>query len=77
MNYLNESIEEEEGLMFKTVRIFIGSHEHFDAQDIVKEGLYKIITTIDNVNRTYYYKDRVETSKERILHEERIKSLRR
>jgi hypothetical protein len=72
-----EKIEEEEGLEFKTVRIFIGDHEHFNPQDIVKEGLYKIVNKIDNVNRTYYYKDRIETSKERILHEDRIKKLRR
>lgn len=68
---------EEDGLVFKTIRIFIGEHDRYEPKELIKEGLYKVITTIDNVNRTYYYRDGIETSKERIIQDERIKNLKR
>jgi len=72
-----ESVEKEDGVDFKSIRVFIENNETYNPGDFVKMGLYKIVATVNNISRTYYYKDGVETSKEKIIHDERMKNLRR
>ena len=73
-----ESIEEEDGILFEVVKVKLDSYELYEGKDFVKPGYCKVILKIDNsITRTHYFKNGIETSKEKILHDERIKSLRR
>ena len=73
-----ESIQEEEGILYNVIQIDMNSSELYEAMDFIKAGHCKVIIRIDNnIIRTHYFKNGAETSKEKILQDERIKNLRR
>lgn len=73
-----ESIEEENGILFNVVRVNVNSYDLYEGKDFVKPGYCKVILKIDNsITKTHYFDNGVETSKENIIQDERIKSLRR
>jgi len=73
-----ESVEEENGILFNVVKSHVGSYDVYEARDFVKPGFCKVVLIIDNgIVKTHYFKDGAETSKDKILHDERMKSLRR
>jgi hypothetical protein len=74
-----ESIETEDGILFNVLKVNVKSTELYSPFDYpMKIGYYKIIFKIDDrITKTHYFKNGVETSKDKILQEERIKSLRR
>lgn len=68
----------EEGLLYNVVRVDVDSYEPYEAIDFIKPGLCKVIIQRDKlITRTHYFKNGMETSKDRILHDERIKNLNR
>jgi hypothetical protein len=72
------SIEEENGLIFNVVKVDLIGYDLHEAREFVTPGLCKVIITIDKViHKTFYFKDGVETSKEKIIQDERIKQLRK
>lgn len=72
------STEEEEGIQFEVVRVNIKGFNITEANAYAKPGYCKVILNIDGtITRTHYFNNGVETSKEKILQDERIKSLRR
>jgi hypothetical protein len=74
----NEIKKEEDGILFNVIRINADSYDIYDIKDYVKEGYCKVILRVDNsVTRTFYFNNKIETSKEKILQDERMKSLRR
>jgi hypothetical protein len=74
----DESLEEENGIIFIVVRVNMNSREMYDAIDFVKPGHCKVILKIDNIiTKTHYFKNGVETSKEKIFQDERINQLKR
>lgn len=74
----DESLEEENGIIFIVERVNMSSREIYDAIEFVKPGYCKVILKIDNsITKTHYFKNGVETSKERIFQDERINQLRR
>lgn len=73
-----ESIQEEEGILYNIIQVDVNSNELYEALDFIKPGYCKVIMRIDkNIMRTHYFKNGAETSKEKILQDERIKQLRR
>lgn len=77
VNYV-ENVEKENGILFNVVKSHVNSYDVYEARDFVKPGFCKVVLIIDNgIVKTHYFKDGVETSKEKILHDERIKSFRR
>jgi len=71
-----ESIEDEDGILYNVVRAEVDYG--YDIMDYVKPGFCKVILKIDKTTtRTLYFKNGIETSKETILQDERIKNLRR
>ena len=70
-----DNIEEVDDVMFNVIRITSDDFNEID--NINKIGLCKIIMRVNNIIRTFYFKDGIETSREIILQEERIKKLRR
>lgn len=74
----NVLIEEEEGIPFTVIRVDVDSYEPYEAIDFVVDGYCKVILRRDKlITRTHYFKNRIETSKEQIIQDERIKSLNR
>lgn len=71
------TIEEEDGLPFTVIRVNLTSDEPYIPLDFVQPGLCKLIITEKNMSRTYYFYNMIESSKEKILQDVRIKSLRR
>lgn len=73
-----DSLEEEDGILFNVIRVNINSYDPYEAKDFIKPGFCKVILKIDNsITKTSYFKNGMETSKETILQDERIKQLRR
>lgn len=70
-----DNTEEEEDVLFNVIRIT--ADDFSDIDNITKSGLCKIIAKVDNIVKTFYYRNGKETSKETILQIERIKKLRR
>jgi len=70
--------EEEDGLIFNVVRVEMDGFDLHEANEFATPGLCKVMIRIDKtINKTFYFKNGMETSKEKILQDERIKSLRR
>ncbi len=75
---MTDSIQEEDGILFNVVRADVSSYDPYDIIDFVKGGFCKVVLTIDEITiRTYYFRNGVETSKEKIIQDERLKQLRR
>lgn len=73
---ISESLEEENGLMFNVIRADVDYG--YNVNEYVRPNFCKVILKIDKTTtRTLYFKNGIETSKEIILQDERIKSLRR
>jgi len=72
---LVDNIEEENDVLFNVIRANCDDFNEID--DINKIGLCKIILRANNIIRTFYFKNGIETSREIILQDERIKKLRR
>ena len=73
-----DSIEEENGILFNVIRVDVDSYDIYDISDFVKPGYCKVILKIDKITtKTHYFKNGMETSKDKIFHDERIQSLKR
>ena len=74
-----ETLETEDDILFYVIRVNTRSDDPYEPDEFVKSGCYcKVIMKIDNtITKTYYFKNGEQTSKEKIIQDERIKSLRR
>ena len=72
-----DSVEEEDGILFKVLRVTLGNEIYEANEFAIPEYYCKVIIKSNFTTRTHYFNNGVETSKERIIQDERIKSLRR
>lgn len=71
-----KSLEEEDGILFNVLKVTLND-EIYEAQQFVETGFCKVIIKSNLTTRTHYFNYGIETSKEKIIQDERIKSLRR
>lgn len=76
MNYTESKIEED-GIEFTLVKVNMNNGDTNEIADFIRPGFCKIIYQIGSISRIYYFKNGIETSKEKILQDERMKQLRR
>jgi hypothetical protein len=74
-----KTIEEEDGLLYNVIRVNIKSTEIYEAKEFINSiDLCKVIFKMDNIiTRTHYFKNGIETSREKILQDERLKQIRK
>lgn len=74
---ISESLEEEQGIVFKVVNILTDNYYTLDVNKYVQSEFCKIIIRDKTITRTHYFKDWKETSISKLVQDERIKQLRR
>lgn len=74
---VSESLQEEQGIIFKVVDIFTDDYYTLDVNKYIQSNNCKIIIRDKTLTRTHYFKDGKETSITNLIQEERMRQLRR